>query len=339
MSTIVSAGALTLAEWAKRSSSPVEKGLVNNIYRTSNPIKYLKLADRGVMLASKVERLTNAGLGTVTWVDLGEDGNQYVAGTEFTAEQAFILRDEISCDHLLMQQVPPPVNDPLDIRMQGYAESLYFELCDTFFNNAPSSDTTRKKWTGIRYRIQNASQYKVNSLCDVNGGGTASDLTSAGTTTTVSYFLMKLDELLAGMGNEDGTDCVAFLDGDPYRNMVRLMRMSGQLNQMKDNYDRTIITYKNLKFVNTGYKQDRTTKIIRTNESAAGVDDASSTFTSVFVVDFGRFKGWKFGGFEPLWAGWDKSQGYKYRAFFELGVGLAPQTDNCFGRLFNVKAS
>jgi hypothetical protein len=334
--TVTSSGALTLADYAKRSTNLIEKKIIQNVYRTSNVLKDFRMKDDGVRLNVQVERMTNAGLGSISWVSLGEKGDLYSANTEIHGESAFLIRNPIEVDHLMLKQVPPPVNDPLEIRIKGWVESLQFAINDTFFNNTPTANP--KAIIGLRHRIANYAGYDVVSGVDINGGGV--DLSASVTTAEAFKFLQYVDEALAQMGNTEGDNCVLYMDGSPLRQLQRALRTSATLRQDKDAYDRSVTMYKNMKLVDTGLKQDRSTRVLPIDENSSGVS-AASVNTSAFIVDYsdGAFGTWKFGSMAPNRMGIDPSNGVVWRAFFEFGVGLAPATDNCFARIKYIKAA
>lgn len=336
-STVTNSGALTLADYAKRSDNLIEQKLIDNIYRTSNILKDLRMKDTGVQLRTVVERLTNSGLGSVSWASLGEKGDVYSADTELHGEAAFLIRNRIEVDKLLLNAKPKPINDPVDIRMKAWVESLAFELNDTFFNNTPSANS--KAWIGLNHRVKNYAQYNVHSSCNIDAGGV--DLTrSAASASTALLFFEWVDEALAKLGNPDGKNCVLYMDGTPLRTLRRVVRSGSNLLRMTtDNFDTSIEMYKNMKLVDTGFKQDRTTRVLPITDTSAGVA-GSSTYTSAFIVDYsdGKFGSWKFGGFAPVASGIDPSNDVLWRASFEFGVGLAPATDNCFARIYDIKA-
>jgi len=334
--TVTSSGAHTLADYAKRSPSLIEKKIIQNIFRTSNPMKDFRMVDQGVRLNMQVERMNNTGLGSVAWTSLGEKGDLYKAGTEIHGESAFMIRNYIEVDHLMLKQVPKPINSPIDISIKGWTESLSFAVTDTFFNNTPTANP--KAIIGLRHRVANYARYDVKSGVDISGGGV--DLSASVTTAEAFKFLQYVDEALSQMGNTEGDNCVMYMDGSPLRQLQRALRTSGTLRQDKDAYDRSVTMYKNMKITDTGFKQDGTTRVLPIDENSSGVS-AASVNTSAFIVDYsdGAFGTWKFGSLAPKQTGIDPTNGVVWRCFMEFGIGLAPATDNCFSRIKYIKAA
>src|SRR5260221_398293 len=97
----------------------------------------------------------------------------------------------------------------------------------------------------------------------------------------------------------------------PYQEQAFVLRSlgtTGGLDESKDQFNRTITSYKNAVIRDPGVKADQTTRIIAGNaipvgtgsvgETAAGVDStgSSANFTSIYAVNYGTdyFFGWQF---------------------------------------------
>lgn len=340
MATAVSSsGALTLADYHKRSPSLLEKAVIDSVWRTSNPWKDFRMKNPGYLFATEYERITNAGLGTVDWVNLGEKGALYTADTQFHGERAAMSRNLIEVDNAQLKMVPKPINDPLQIRVKAWSESLAFDLSDKFFNGTPSGNS--KSIIGLRHRMINATQWKVRANCAIDAGGV--DLSTGNiTAANAATFFMYVDSALSKMGNTSGKNCVMYIDGDVLRNIQRVFKTAtGLLTTTRDNFDYVVDKYRDMVIRDAGYKADGTTRNLSVTENSAGTATTGSTYTSAFIVDYsdGAFDTWMFGSLKPNDLGIDPTNGVMRRWAFEFGLGLHPSTDNCFTRIFDVKAS
>src|SRR5207302_1097365 len=118
---------------------------------------------------------------------------------------------------------------------------------------------------------------------------------------------------------------------------LRLMGTSGGLAVTRDQFDRTIMTYKNAKLKDPGYKADQTTRILTSTETAAGADGAS-TMTSIYAVNYGtdHFFGWQMAPLQATDIGLMEN-GSIYRTLVDWAGGFITVHNRSIARLYDLK--
>ena len=168
------------------------------------------------------------------------------------------------------------------------------------------------------------------------------DLSQSGTTqATANKFLELLDQLLWSVDSPEGTGVVIYMNEVMKRRFafaLRAMGTSGGLSVMTDQFNRTIEMYKGAIIREPGYKADQSTRIITTTETADGTADTSSTFTSIYAVnyDVDHFSGWQFEPPNVQDLGLIYN-GAIYRTLIDWAVGYSSASTRSIGRLYDIK--
>jgi Major capsid protein GP7 len=331
---------LTLAQYASLSNDPLIRGIT------------LSLMDSGSVMARDIPMVTNktlyvngarfAGdLPTINWRALNEEGSHVTMVPTPFQEQVYILANYVDIDRYLVED-QNAIRDVRATQTDAVLKAVATDFNDKFLNNNHTSGDVDAP-VGLKYRIANGTTYGVNSENLIDAGGTAADMSSI-TAATASAFLEKLDELLFVVDAPDGSpNVVLYCNEVLKRRMNRAVRQlgaGGGFDTSRDQYDRTVDTYKGCPIRDIGRKLDQSELIITNTELATGLADTGSTFTSIYAVNYGdgHFGGWQF---DPLGA--DNlgllNNGVQYRTFISWAGGLINYSTRSIARLFDIKMS
>jgi len=197
----------------------------------------------------------------------------------------------------------------------------------------------------LKYRINNGSVFGVRSMNLINSGGVdmrQSTLTTASTKDQGNIFLEYLDQLLWSIdGGDTGEGCVLYMNEVMKRRFVTSLRAlgtDGGLSITQDQFGRTVTMFRSAQIRDIGYKADQATRIISVTENSDGTDTGSSTYTSIYAVNYStdHFFGWQF---EPLQAT-DLgllNNGVIYRTLIDWAGGFMNASNRSLARLYGIK--
>lgn len=334
----ISSSALTLGQYAILSNEPLVQAVTFSLIDNGSVLaRDIPFTNKATLVANGVRWEGN--LPSVTWANLNEEPT-VVNGTPTPyQEQAYIIRNSLETDKLFIQDQNQIV-DPRASRLEAYLKAVAYDFNDKVINN--TTVTNSKALVGFRSRIDNAATYGVRSENKINGGGV--DLVGASATAaTFASFLELVDQALWSADNPDGSGCTIYINDTLMRRWDRLARQfsgSGGFSQATDQLGRTVTMYKGAVIRDIGYKADQSTRIITNTETAAGLD-GSSTFTSLYVVNYtsGHMGGWQFGPLAATDLGIDPTQGVTHRTLIDWAGGLLSQSTRSLSRIYNIKIS
>lgn len=333
----INAGTMTLADYALLSNNPLIRAVSYSLILYSNVIQDVPLATQKSLIVNGTRFEGN--LPTVNWSQLNAEGVTTKGTPTAYQEQAYIIRNYIDVDKILVDD-QNRIRDPRAVQTEAYLKALTYDLNTKFFKNDHISGDVNAP-VGIRYRIDNGSIYGVRPENKIDAGGL--DLTQATLATTPSNgnkLLEFLDQLLWSVDSPDGQGVVLYMNEVMKRRVafaLRAMGTSGGLDITRDQFNRTIESYKGAIIRDPGYKADQATRIITNTETAAGADGAS-TFTSIYAVNFGEghFGGWQFGELNVQDMGLIYN-GVIYRTLIDWVVGFVNDSTRSLGRIYNIK--
>lgn len=334
----VSANALTLGQYAIMSNDPLVRRITVSLLQYRNVMADIPLVNRKTMIAQGVR--WEGSLPTVDWVPVNSDPTVTSGTPTPYTEQAYIARNAIDTDRVFVED-ENQIQDPRGAQVEAFLRAFTYDFNDKFINNDHLSGDV-DSFVGLRYRINNGTAYGVRSENKINGGGV--DMTQgAGTAATANNFLEFLDQLLWSVDSGDGTNITLYMNEVMKRRFARALRLmgtSGGYDITRDQFGRTVETFRNAVIADIGYKADQSTRIITVTEDAAGLP-ASSTFTSIYAVNYGteHLFGWQF---EPLRAEDIRligNAGATYRTYIEWVGGLYNAHTRSMARLYNIKMS
>lgn len=334
----ISSSALTLGQYAIMSNDPLVQAVTYSLIDNGSVMaRDIPFQNAATLIANGVRWEGN--LPSVNWANINEEGTT-VSGTPTPyQEQAYILRNYIDVDKVLVQDRNQIV-DPRAAQTAAYLKAQAYDFNDKFINNNHTSGNV-KAVVGLRARIDNGTTYGVRSENKINGN--AVDMRGANmTAVTFGAFSEYVDQLLWSVDSPDGSGVVLYLNDVLKRRWERALRQfagQGGFSQATDQYGRVVEMYKGAQIRDIGRKADQSTLIITNTETAAGVD-GSSTHTSIYAAKFDteHLSGWQF---EPLQAR-DlglMENGVIYRTFIDWTGGLYNAHTRSMGRLYGILMS
>lgn len=350
--TAFDSNAVSLAEFAIASNDPVVESVTLSLYETSNFLQDLKVITYPSMKKKGV-RYTNLNgtAATPGWRRLGEVPTVTKSrGTPFE-EQVFILSNQFQIDSVQKMDVNN-IGDPMKEQLDVYLKDVQYECNQRFLTNDPTGANggDPDAPAGLLYRLDNPSTYGIPTEMKMNGiEGTGTVITATQTMTALNanLFLMSIQAILDAMGSPSGENVVCYCNDYGKRHLemaVRLMGGGAGFDTTKDDFDRSIESYKQMKIRDIGRRIDQTTRILAP-ENANGTPHATTTFgtagqcTSMYFVKHltGYFTGWQMKPLKPKYLGEDPTNGVTENANLDWPVGLFMQNNRSIARLFGIQ--
>lgn len=336
----ISTNALTLAQYAIMSNSPVVQAVTSSLIDSGSIMaRDIPFNSRASLIANGVRWEGN--LPTVNWAQINEEGTSASGTPTPYQESAYIIRNVIDVDKFLVLDENQIV-DPRAAQLDAYLKAVAYDFNFKFFdNNHVTGDVDAL--VGIRARIDNGTQFGVRSENKIDAGGTATDMTAGSTTAaTFSAFLEKVDQLLWSVDSPDGSGVVLYGSDQFLRRWdAKARQFSGQggFATAVDQMGRGVSMYKNAIIRDPGLKSDQSTRVITVTEGATGLN-ASSTFTSLYAVNYSamHFGGWHFGPLNAQDLGLLEA-GSTYRTLIDWAGGVLNMSTRSLGRLYDIKYS
>ena len=333
----ISTNAPSLADYALQSNSPLVRAITYSLIDYGNVAQDLPLLNKKTLVANGVRFEGN--LPTVNWAQINSEGVTTKGTPTAYQEQLYTIRNYIDVDKLFVED-ENAIQDPRAVQLGAYLKAVTYDFNYKFFNNDHVTGDVNAP-VGLKYRIDNGGVFGVRPENKLTGG--AVDISQAGATqATANKFLELLDNLLWLVDSPDGTGVVIYCNEVIKRRLaflVRLLGTSGGVDITKDQFDRTITTYKGAVIRDPGYKSDQTTRIITNLEDTTGVG-TSSTYTSLYAVNYGtdHFFGWQFEDINAQDLGLINN-GVIYRTFIDWAVGFMNSSTRSIARLYDVKTA
>jgi hypothetical protein len=335
----VDSNALTLSEYAVMSNSPLVQKITVSLLEMGNLLQDIPLVNKKTMLANGT-RWTGDNLPVPNWAKLNEEPAATKGKPTPFQEAAYLLRNSIDVDKKIVEDENAIV-DPRGAQIDAYLRAFTYDWNFKFINNNHVTGDEDAP-VGLRYRLDNPTEYGVESEMKINGGGVV--MTTAMAAADANSFIELLDQLLDYMGAPDGKNVVIYLNDTLKRRFARAIRVLGAgagFSMVQDAFGRTVEMYRGAVIRDCGRKADQSTRIITATETAAGVDGASN-YTSLYAVRYGEnsFLGWQY---EEL----DQSirdlglldSGVITRIVVDWAVGLWQEHTRAVGRIYNIKVS
>lgn len=336
----IGAGTVTLADYALMSNQPLIQAVTWSLLQYGNIMQDCPLINNDSLIANGVRFEGN--LPTVNWSQLNAEGVTTRGQPTNYQEQAYIIRNYVDVDKFIVLD-KNQIQEPRALQTNAYLRALTYDFNFKFLKNDHITGDANAP-VGLRYRIDNGGVFGVRPENKIDALGTVADMTQANLTAkTAGAFLEFLDQLLWSVDAPDGTGVTLYMNEVAKRRLnfaLRFMGTSGGLDQTRDQFNRTIQTYKGATIRDPGYKADQATRIITTTELATGAADTGGTFTSIYAVNYGtdHFFGWQFGPPNVQDLGLIYN-GAIYRTLIDWAVGLINTSTRSIGRLFDIKLS
>lgn len=334
----ISTSALTLAQYAIQSNDPRVLKITYSLLENGNVLADIPLFNNKTLIANGVRWTGN--LPSINWAKINTDPVVTSGTPAAYSESAFIVRNAIDVDKYLVEDKNQIV-DPRGAQVSAWLKGFTYDVNDKFLNNDPVTGNA-DAMVGLKYRIANPSTYGVNTDMSIDAGGVDMTL-AAGTAATANQFIYYVQALLDYMGAPEGDGVVLYMNDYMKRLFeaaMRRMGTAGGLNITKDQFDRTLLNYKNARLQDIGRKADQSTRIIsntETNTGAAG----SSNYTSIYGVRYGEETayGWQFEELQAQDVQMIGNGGATYRTVINWACGLMFPHTRAIGRIYDIKTS
>lgn len=350
---LFSSNALTLADYALHSNSPMVRRVAMSLIDYGNILQDVPMTNKKSLIANGVR--VEGNIPNINWTPLNSEGVTIKGQPTAFQEQAYLFRNYVDVDKLLVED-ENQIQDPRAVQTQIVLKARTYDLNYKFFKNDHASGDSNAP-VGLRYRIDNGGTFGVRSENKIDAGGL--DVSQASLVTTPSNgnkMIEYLDQLLWSVDAPDGAGVVLYMNDYMKRRlhfMLRALGTSGGLDITRDQFNREIMSYKNAVIRDPGVKADQTTRIIlgpgaagvsgQNGETAAGADGTTNTspnYTSIYAVNYSdeHFFGWQFEELNVQDLGLVYN-GVLYRTLIDWAVGFMNVSIRSLGRLYDIKIS
>jgi hypothetical protein len=332
----VDANAITIGEFMLLADTPpLVKAVGNSLLDNGSVlVRDIPMVSRQVLVANGVRWTGN--LPTVNWVKINEEGSTVKASPAPYSEQAYLLRNYVDIDEVLLRTEGALV-DPRATQTEAVLKSIAYTFNDVFINNTHGSDADAP--VGLRARLDDVTTWGIPSD---NKQDATTDFSSTITAVILGDFYEELDKLLWNVGAPNGDGVVLYHNDQFMRRFTNANRQiagSGGFSQAVDQFGRNITMYKGATFRDIGYKKDQSTRIITSNETSTGADGSGSDdYTSIYAVRFGMdgMFGWQYSPIEVKHLGL-QDNGVIDRTLIQWVGGLYQSHIRSIGRLYGIK--
>ena len=273
---------ITLAQLAQVESDPMKKWIELNILRECKVMERLPFENVSSLQvrAAFWETLPTGG----TWRSVNEGYTSAEDGQIGDAWEALYgFGGDITFDTVL-EKVKNTIKDPVQMQMEGKLKSMALDWNYAFINGDQATDP--KQFNGLKKRVSllpsRQTVYMTAASTDAPYDPTAA---AANARHALSKFSQAWRYCNAGnvnmiLCNED------WILG--FSRILALLQSAGNyLDVTKDEYDREVVSYRGVPFIDMGLKKDMSTEIISNSETAGdgGSDSMSVYFLSVNTMD------------------------------------------------------
>jgi hypothetical protein len=333
---------MTFAQYAIQSNDPLVQEIIFSLLDCGTAMTDIPFVNKKTMVQNGVR--WNAQLPTVNWTGLNAVPVNTIGTPTPYQEQAYIIRNNIDVDKYFVEDMNQ-IGDARGTQLAAYLKAVAYDFNTKFIRNDHVTGDSNAI-VGLTYRINNGSTYGVRSINKIDAGGVdvrLATLTTASTKDTGNQLIEYLDQLLWSVDSPTGEGVTLYMNEVMQRRMATLLRAMGTdggFAIVKDQFDRTMMSYKAAVIKDIGYESDQVTRIITNTEAATGVVDGSATYTSIYAVNYstGHFFGWQFDTLQAHDLGL-LNNGALYRTVIDWAGGLINGSDRSIARLYDIKMS
>lgn len=318
--------AVSLVEYEKTAKTYADKKFIQDLLRAWDVF--------GELNFKKVDGLTVDGnrwqtLPTIGFRSLNEGYTASEGTTEDTRETLSLVGGDIVIDRILAL-TKAQFQNQLELQKKMLVRAIAFKVADAFINGNQTVDA--KSFEGLKARVANAP-----SRMSVSVGSSGDTLKVFASDATMEAFIDGVNKCIKFV---DGATH-AFMNEDTWLKVQSLLRQSGNFTITRDSYDRKIMEWSGVKFVDVGLKSDKSTEIITSTETAG---DGGADSTSIYFVrmdsDDGlhglQLNGTSFTPYDPLTGGELESKP-SYLRRVDAAVGLENVSQYAIARLYEFK--
>lgn len=250
--------------------------------------------------------------------------------TEDVEETLSIMGGDIIIDRILVAAGKAQFVDELQKQTRMLARANAFKFADAFLNGDQSVDP--KSFEGLKKRVSNAPA-RMSINLEVSGD----TLKVLSADATMETFIDGVNQAIKVV---DGATH-AFLNENSWLKMQSALRQSGNFTITKDSYDRKIMEWSGVRFVDVGLKADKSTEIITSTETATdGGADSTSIYFVRMDMDDGlhglQLSGTSFKPYDPLKGG-ERETAPQFMRRVDTAVGLENVSQYAVARLYGMK--
>lgn len=325
---------MTLKNVFDLEENPLRKGVIATILRDVRLMEYIPWTNVNQLTTTAVRWKS---LPTVAFRRVGAGYTASVGLTEQVSESLYGYGGEIEYDRVL-EKIGNTVQDPVVVQTQMMLKAMALTFNDYFINgdlgvNPDAFEGLKKRVAGL------AARQTVN----VGGSGAAATDPTA-SVAAARLFLQKFEEAHYKC-NAGQVQSIFMNEGIYYGfgHVLRYAQVAGGnwMDITKDSFDREVLTYKGVPFIDVGMKTDLSTEIIPTNETAG---DGGTDATSVYFCSYDPLEG--LGGiqlselevYDPLDGGEDSTKPVK-KLRLDWWLGLAMFGKYAITRLMNFESA
>lgn len=333
----VSTSALNLADYALNSNSPEVRAITWSLIDNGAVAQDLPILTSEQLILNGVRFEGN--LPAVNWSQINAEGVSVKATPTPYSEQVYTFRNYVDVDKLLVRD-KNNITDPRATQASAMMKAVAYDFNDKFINNDHVTGD-ENSFIGVNYRVVNAKGVRTENKIDAGGV----DMSQSGMTqATANKFLETIDNALWAVDSPDGGPNIIIYCNEVMKRRwafaLRLMGTSGGFDITKDQFDRTIQTYKGAIIRDIGYKADQSTRIITNTFLSDGSANTGSTYTCMYFCNMAtdHLMGWQF---EPPNAQ-DLgllNNGVTYRTLFDWAIGLNNVSNRSLARIHGIKMS
>ncbi len=335
----VDANAMSLATWQKQSNDPLIEKITISLWKQGHVFADIPFKNYKSMKALGA-RFTGDSMPTINYSDINAAPLVTTSTPVNDQEGAAIVRNFIDIDHLLEDDVNT-IGDPFAAQIKNWIAAWVYDSNDKFINNDHLTGNV-KATVGLKYRLNNPTQYDIPSSMKLDGAAVDMRLTNMTQITALQFFAL-IDQLLIQMKAQDGEGVTLYMDAALFIRIQMAAKLAGPgggLDTTKDEYDRIISTYRAAKLRIIGVKADQTTSIIATEATDGTVYVSGATYTSLYAVKFGTEEayGWQFEPMRPRYErdSFTTDDAIIRRMLLEYVYGFMFDDTRCIGRIFNI---
>ena len=235
---------LTMLDIAAIEQKPLVKAIQMAMFegQLPTPMEMLPVAS-AQSLTQQTIRMTDGGAPTTR--NLGDAVVGYKATFADRHETLKIIENAVKLDKIYLD-IKTLVQDPLALQFKAYGAVVKSKVNDLFINGDPTAVVSDP--AGLRFRLQNDATF-LNQA--VNAAGL--DLHTVATLEANSHtWLDFIDEAITLCGGGDPD--LAIINRQTWIRFRSALRRLKILDTTRDQFDREIMTYGRVKFVNAGQK-------------------------------------------------------------------------------------
>lgn len=276
--------AFMLSEYAKLANTPELNSVVmTTILRYSQIMDLLRWENTG-SFSQKTTRwntLPSTGFRKINGVYTASEGTY-----DQVWESVYAFGGKISWDRAF-ELVTDPVRDPVADQVEMKLKSLALTFNHNFINGDHATDADG--FEGLKKRI--SLMPSRQTVYPKGAGSTSAPLDPTASAANARAFIGAFDK---AMKYCNGDQCNAiFMNENSYLGFSEALRYAsaaglGLLDVTKDSFERRIVTYRGVPFIDVGLKSDQTTEIITDTETDG---TGGSIATSYYFVSYDPLEG------------------------------------------------